>query len=121
MIAARIKKEVRSRNRSAPHGVVRRARSTAWRCKSSLNLMEVKGSEAQGRHREVRSEGSVEQRYGPMDKNWIGGLRRRTSGQLIAKSEWALPLGQLIAKSEWQSPCGERRLEPPALPRVQSY
>jgi hypothetical protein len=48
--------------------------------------MEVKGSEAQGRHREVGSEGSVEQRYGPMDKNWIGGLRRRTSGQLIAKS-----------------------------------
>jgi len=124
MIAARIKKEVRSRNRSAPHGVVRRARSTdamsvglflvrracstASGCKSRPNLMEVKGSEAQGRHREVRSEGSVEQRYGPMDKNWIGGLRRRTSGQLIAKSEW-------------QSPCGERRLEPPALPRVQSY
>ena len=48
--------------------------------------MEVKGSEAQGRHREVGSEGSVEQRYGPMDKNWIGGLRRRTSGQVIAKS-----------------------------------
>jgi hypothetical protein len=48
--------------------------------------MEVKGSEAQGRHREVGSEGSVEQRYGPMDKNWIGGLRRRTSEQLIAKS-----------------------------------
>jgi hypothetical protein len=33
--------------------------------------MEVKGSEAQGRHREVGSEGSVEQRYGPMDKNRI--------------------------------------------------
>jgi len=48
--------------------------------------MEVKGSEAQGGHREVGSEGSVEQRYGPMDKNWIGGLRRRTSGQRIAKS-----------------------------------
>jgi hypothetical protein len=31
--------------------------------------MEVKGSEAQGRHREVGSEGSVEQRYGPMKKN----------------------------------------------------
>jgi hypothetical protein len=31
--------------------------------------MEVKGSEAQGRHREVRSEGSVEQKYGPMNKN----------------------------------------------------
>src|SRR6267378_2923449 len=48
--------------------------------------MEVKGSEAQGRHREVGSEGSVEQRYGPMDKNRIRGLRRRTSEQLIAKS-----------------------------------
>jgi hypothetical protein len=52
----------------------------------SPNLMEVKGSEAQGRHREVGSEGSVEQRYGPMDKNRIRGLRRRTSEQLIAKS-----------------------------------
>ena len=48
--------------------------------------MEVKGSEAQRRRREAGSEGSVEQRYGPMDKNWIGGLRRRTSGQVIAKS-----------------------------------
>jgi hypothetical protein len=52
---------------------------------SRPNLMEVKGSEAQGR-REVGSEGSVEQRYGPMDKNRIAGLRRRTSEQLIAKS-----------------------------------
>lgn len=48
--------------------------------------MEVKGSEAQARHREVGSEGSVEQRYGPMDKNRIGGLRRRTSWQLTTKS-----------------------------------
>ena len=48
--------------------------------------MEVKGSEAQGRHREVGSEGSVEQRYGPMYKNRIRGLRRRTSEQVIAKS-----------------------------------
>src|SRR6266403_59796 len=48
--------------------------------------MEVKNSEAQGRHREVRSRGSVEERYGLMDKNRIGGLRRRTSGQVIAKS-----------------------------------
>jgi hypothetical protein len=47
--------------------------------------MEVKGSEAQGRHREVGSEGSVEQRYGPMDKDWIRGLRR-TSWQWTAKS-----------------------------------
>ena len=43
-------------------------------------------SEAQGRHREVGSEGSVEQRREPMDKNQIQGLRHRTSGQLIAKS-----------------------------------
>ena len=40
----------------------------------SPNLVEVKGSEAQGRHREVGSEGSVEQRYEPTDRNWI---RRR--------------------------------------------
>jgi len=66
--------------------VVRRACSTASGWKSRPNLMEVKGSEAQGHHREVGSEGSVEQRYGPMDKNRIGGLRRRTSEQLIAKS-----------------------------------
>ena len=50
------------------------------------NLMEVKGSEAQGRHREVGSEGSMEQRYGLRDKNWIIGLRRRTSWQLTTKS-----------------------------------
>jgi hypothetical protein len=31
--------------------------------------MEVKGSEAQGRHREVGSEGSVEQTREPMNKN----------------------------------------------------
>jgi hypothetical protein len=39
----------------------------------SPNLMEVKGSEAQGRHREVGSEGSVEQRCEPTNRNWIGG------------------------------------------------
>ena len=46
--------------------------------------MEVKSSEAQGRHREVGSEGSVEQRYGPME-NRIRGLRHRASGQVTAK------------------------------------
>ena len=46
--------------------LVRRACSTAFGCRSRPNLMEVKGSEAQGCHREVGSEGSVEQRYGPM-------------------------------------------------------
>ena len=65
---------------------VRRARSTACGCKSRPNLMEVKGSEAQGRHREVGSEGSVEQRYGPMYKNRIRGLRRRTSWHMTTKS-----------------------------------
>ena len=47
--------------------------------------MEVKGSEAQGRHREVGSEGSVEQRRGPMNKNRMRGLRCRASEQTIAK------------------------------------
>ena len=37
--------------------------------------MEVKGSEAQRRHREVGSQGIVEQRYGAMDKNRIRDLR----------------------------------------------
>jgi hypothetical protein len=49
---------------------VRRACSAASGWKSRPNLMEVKGSEAHGHHREG-SKGSVEQRYGPMDKNWI--------------------------------------------------
>src|SRR5262249_48893549 len=40
----------------------------------SPNLMEVKGSEAQGHHRELRSEGSVEQRCEPTDSSWIRGV-----------------------------------------------
>jgi len=51
--------------------LVCRAGSAASGWKSRPNLMEVKGSEAHGHHREVGSKGSVEQRYGPMDKNWI--------------------------------------------------
>jgi len=39
----------------------------------SANPMEVKASEAQGRHREVGSEGSVEQRCELTNRNWIGG------------------------------------------------
>jgi len=66
--------------------VVCRACSVANGCKCCLNLMEVKGSEAQGRHREVGSEGSVKQRYGPMYKNRIRGLRRRTSRPRTTKS-----------------------------------
>ena len=37
----------------------------------SANLMEVKAREAQGRHREVGSEGSVYQRCEPTNRNWI--------------------------------------------------
>ena len=35
--------------------------------------MEEKGSETQGRHGDVGSEGSVEQRYEPTNRNWIRG------------------------------------------------
>jgi hypothetical protein len=48
--------------------------------------MEVKVSEAQGRRREAGSEGSVEQRCEPMNKNRIRGETSRTSKPLIAKS-----------------------------------
>ena len=47
--------------------------------------MEVKGSEAQGRHREGASEGSVEQTREPMNKNRIVRRKRRASEQMIAK------------------------------------
>ena len=52
----------------------------------SPNLVEVKGSEAQGRHREVGSEGSVEQRHEPTDRNWINRRRGRTSWREATKS-----------------------------------
>lgn len=48
--------------------------------------MEVKGSETQGRRREVGSEGSVEQKREPMNEKRIGGLQRGTSWQLTTKS-----------------------------------
>jgi hypothetical protein len=50
------------------------------------NLVEVKGSETQGRHREVGSEGSVEQRYEPTDRNWINRRQGRTSWREATKS-----------------------------------
>ena len=37
----------------------------------SPNLVEVKGSEAQGRHREVGSEGRPIQSGGATNRNWI--------------------------------------------------
>ena len=63
-----------------------RACSDARRCKSSPILMEEKGSEAQGRHCEVGSEGSVEQRYEPTNRNWIGRREGGTSEREITKS-----------------------------------
>ncbi|KAJ8136525.1 hypothetical protein OY671_010262, partial [Metschnikowia pulcherrima] len=48
--------------------------------------MEVKDSEAQGQSREGSSEGSVEQRRGPTNRNRIPGMSRRTSGHMTAKS-----------------------------------
>ena len=62
-----------------------RACLTVWRCKSSPNLMEVKGSEAQGRHREVGSEGSAEQNRDLTYRNRIRGQAGRASGQRTAK------------------------------------
>lgn len=50
------------------------------------NLMEVKESEAQGRRREAGSEGSVERKREPMNKNRIRGRFGRTSQQLMTKS-----------------------------------
>jgi len=52
----------------------------------SSNLMEVKDSEAQGQHREVVSEGSVEQRREPTNRNRIRGIPGRTSEHVSAKS-----------------------------------
>lgn len=48
--------------------------------------MEVKVSEAQGRHCEVGFEGSVEQRCEPTDRNWISRRQGRTSYREITKS-----------------------------------
>ncbi len=48
-------------------------------------LMKVKGSEAQGRHREVVSEVSVEQRRGPMNKKRM--RRPRVSGERATDRE----------------------------------
>lgn len=52
----------------------------------SSNLMEVKDSEAQGCRREAGSEGSVEQRREPTNRNRIRGIPGWTSGPLTAKS-----------------------------------
>lgn len=51
----------------------------------SANLMEVKAREAQGRHREVGSEGSVDQRYEPTGRNWIMRRQGRESQREMTK------------------------------------
>ncbi|MCK7518990.1 MAG: hypothetical protein MZV64_15330 [Ignavibacteriales bacterium] len=66
---------------AGPGLFLRRACLFAWRCKSSPNLMEVKGSEPQGRRREVGSEGSGEQTREPMDKNRIRGVSGGRAGK----------------------------------------
>jgi hypothetical protein len=52
------------------------------------NLMEVKAREAQGRHREVGSEGSVDQRCEPTNRNWIGGV---SAGRVSVRSRSPYP------------------------------
>jgi hypothetical protein len=60
---------------------------TLWEGESpSGNLMEVKRREAQGRHREVGSEGSVDQRYEPTNRNWISRRQGGTSWHKVTKS-----------------------------------
>ena len=53
--------------------------------KSSTIQVQEKVSEAQGRHREVSSEGSVEQRSELMDKNRIRGTRDGPRGLVFPK------------------------------------
>jgi hypothetical protein len=50
--------------------------------------MEVKGSEAQGRHREVGSEGSVEQSVSIKDAGGKSGGRESKAVELIAGDLW---------------------------------
>jgi hypothetical protein len=67
--------------------VVCPACSIAWGRKSPVQPDGGEGlSEAQGCHREVASEGSVEQSRDPTNRNRIRGIPGRTSGQRIAKS-----------------------------------
>jgi isopentenyl diphosphate isomerase/L-lactate dehydrogenase-like FMN-dependent dehydrogenase len=65
--------------------------------------MEVKGSEAQGRHREVGSEGSVEQTREALDKKRIRGLRRRASGPMIAKPIFSKDAGGKSDGCAWKA------------------
>jgi hypothetical protein len=65
--------------------------------------MEVKGSEAQGRHREVGSEGSVEQTREALDKKRIRGLRRRASGPMNAKPIFSKDTGGKSDGCAWKA------------------
>ena len=54
--------------------------------KSFHTLMEVKGREAQRRHREGASEGSAEQTREPMNTNRIARRERRTASRCGSRS-----------------------------------
>ena len=77
----------------------------------SANLMEVKAREAQGRHREVGSEGSVEQTYEPTNGNWISRRQGRTSQRVVAKS-----ISIKDRKRKSQRLCTERQRTYPGRP-----
>jgi hypothetical protein len=70
--------------------------------------MEVKGSEAQGRHREVGSEGSVKQTRGPMNKNRMRGLQCRANEPVIAKPISIKGTGGRSSETHSASPNGKR-------------
>ena len=78
------------------------------RGKSPDNLMEVKSSEAQGQNREELSEGSVEHRRDPTNRNRIGGRAGRTSGQVTVKSisikDWSCKSGGCAATAVERTP-----------------
>ena len=82
--AARAEDQGRAVRQVRPSSVCR-ACLTVWRCKSSPNLMEVKGSEVQGRRREASSKGSTEQNRDLTYRNRIGGHTDRANWQRTAK------------------------------------
>jgi len=64
--------------------------------------MEVKESEAQGRRREAGSEGSVERKREPMNKNRIRGCPGRTSQQVMTKSTSIKGQGRKFGGCAWK-------------------
>ncbi|WP_339748299.1 hypothetical protein [uncultured Rubinisphaera sp.] len=66
------------------------------------SLMEVKESEVQGRRREAGSEGSVERKREPMNKNRIGGCFGRTSQHVMTKSTSIKDQGSKSGGCAWK-------------------